>query len=382
MHKLLLFFFSLFIGFSSSGQTSLSGSLVDAKTHEPVRYATIYVDGTVKGTISDSTGFFILKNLPLPCEVVVSHINYQTITVKYTTDNPSDLSLKLELTPRQVDIQEIVIRDKNRRESNLAYFQKTFLGDNKWGDYAFIKNDSVLFFTSKTRNDLNRIYMLHPDYPDSFQARASAPLQIELPLLGYQLYVNLEYFTVNYLDTIDQYQTHCIGYTYFIPNKPDSRYKQKRIDDHRKKVYYNSRLHFFRSLNKDELKANGYLFAQKGEWDPYRHKYIYDEMPIDSFIVHRNGGTSIIGLKNKGFYIIYYRNFKGNPCDLNKRRSSREPIISSIYFSKDTCFVDKNGRVMDQSIIFGPAIGDKKLGTWLPDNYYPEENKKGLTISF
>ncbi|MFA9389912.1 MAG: carboxypeptidase-like regulatory domain-containing protein [Prolixibacteraceae bacterium] len=367
--KLLLLV--LFIPTYVTSQTTLSGSLLDSETKLPVEFATVYVDGTMKGTISDTKGFFLLENLPLPCKVVVSHVNYETTTTEYAAGEVRNLSLHLGLHPRQLNIKEVVVLDKNRRDENLKYFERTFLGNNKWGNYAFIENDSILFFTAKTRTDLPRNLMLHPDFPDSFRAEAFGPLKIELPLLGYQLYANLEYFTVNYLDQLDQYQTRCHGLTYFIPTEVKSGLKRKLIEEHRKEVYYNSRLHFFRSINENTLKSNGYLIVQGIEYNIYNQTDRYETIDLDSSFVRNNGGTKIIGLKDKIYYILYYQNFKKDPIDLNKKEPARYPIVSSIYFGQDTCVILESGRVADQSIIFGPAIGDKLVGTWLPDDYWP-----------
>jgi len=52
-------------------QTKLSGILIDSETNSPVEYATIYIDGTTHGTISDKTGFFKFDNIKFPCRIVV-----------------------------------------------------------------------------------------------------------------------------------------------------------------------------------------------------------------------------------------------------------------------------------------------------------------------
>ena len=81
LFKLLLLF--LIISTSSFSQTTITGNLIDKETNLPIEFATVYLNETSIGTISDSSGYFVLKNIPLPCKVVVSHINYETMTAEY-----------------------------------------------------------------------------------------------------------------------------------------------------------------------------------------------------------------------------------------------------------------------------------------------------------
>jgi hypothetical protein len=43
---------------------------------------------------------------------------------------------------------------------------------------------------------------------------------------------------------------------------------------------------------------------------------------------------------------------------------------SEIYFFSDTCTITKEGTVPNNNIGFGGEISKKKVGTFLPDDYY------------
>jgi hypothetical protein len=124
------------------GQTKITGTLWDAQSNSPVEYATIYINGTTNGTISDSTGNFKLENVKLPCQMVVSHISYITQLVSLNSSIPQ--SMNLLLTPREIVVDEVKVSDKNLREKNLLTFKKYFLENDVWGRNAEIKNEDAL----------------------------------------------------------------------------------------------------------------------------------------------------------------------------------------------------------------------------------------------
>ena len=85
MKKLLSVFFALFIGSVMVAQTSISGSVKEAKTGEPIPGANIKVVGKSIGTTSDFDGNFSLKiaqNPPFTLEV--SLIGFSSTEVEIT----------------------------------------------------------------------------------------------------------------------------------------------------------------------------------------------------------------------------------------------------------------------------------------------------------
>ena len=59
------------------GQNTISGFVVDSLTQEPLPLATVYVNGTTQGTITDNDGRFELKDVSFPATVVFSFVGYQ-----------------------------------------------------------------------------------------------------------------------------------------------------------------------------------------------------------------------------------------------------------------------------------------------------------------
>ena len=131
MRRVLLFAFLTLIPAFLLGQKTITGIVLDSLTQEPLPMATVYVNGTTLGTITDSDGRFALKEISFPATVVFSFVGYQPKALDLDR-NPGKLTI--ELSTNDV-LPEIVVSGKKNRidKVNLDYFKTMFLGDDKWG---------------------------------------------------------------------------------------------------------------------------------------------------------------------------------------------------------------------------------------------------------
>lgn len=60
---------------------SISGKVIDKNSQEPVIGASVLIEGTSNGTITDLDGNFMLSNVPSKGSLVVSYIGYATQTL-------------------------------------------------------------------------------------------------------------------------------------------------------------------------------------------------------------------------------------------------------------------------------------------------------------
>lgn len=178
-HISLLILF-IFISYNILAQTGkISGRVIDAKTQEPLPFTNVYINNTTIGVTTDTSGKFILPNLPLgACEIVFSFIGYipqqLKIVVKETGNNP----LLISLIADSQQLSEVAIksgRDKNW-EKQLKKFEKVFFGNTA---NCKILNSWVLDFTEEN---------------NTMTAKAPIPLEIENDLLGYKLFFQLKKF--------------------------------------------------------------------------------------------------------------------------------------------------------------------------------------------
>ncbi|MEQ8926594.1 MAG: TonB-dependent receptor [Fulvivirga sp.] len=112
MLKQLLFL--LFIGFSgiSLAQTgSVSGSVIDTDTNEPLIGATILIKGTNKGSISDLNGQYLIKSVPVGKQtVLITYIGYEKIEqeVEVQADQTVEVP-EIAMTSTVVGLKEVEI---------------------------------------------------------------------------------------------------------------------------------------------------------------------------------------------------------------------------------------------------------------------------------
>ncbi len=370
-----------------SAQISVTGTIADADNSQPIPYATIYVNGTTNGTITNISGLFTLDKIIPPCEIVFSHISYETFVIAF--DQESETNIDVILKPKDVVLGDVEVTDKNLREENLRHFKARFLGTDYWGKNAYFENDSMLVFRRekvKDRADHEHESGLLETDSSSFRffVNTKGSLKVQMPLLGYKLHVNLIHFTE--LESKKGYEIHTLGYFYFQAAKDASKRKTNRYRKKRLEAYYNSDRHFCRSFFRDRIKENGYVFNPLDINPETSGTIIYssilnpetgepekNEFELDDHIIRTDNEVKIVGLKNKNYIIKYFE--KNNaPVNLNEKEGL-EPKLSKIYFLKDTCTIRADGSRPDNSIMFGLKIGNKLVGAMLPFDFRPENVK-------
>ena len=373
-------------------QSKITGTVYDEQSKQPIEFASVYIDGSTNGTMSDAVGNFHLEKIKFPCTLVLSHLSYNPKSVFLTDNKLSPLNVSMNI--RNVKIQVVDVKDKNLRERNLSLFRREFLGEDIWGQYAKIENEEVIHFTKDYEPGQSKIYnKILPNFikedgieiqwsEDStivtykkainLKASSSQPLKINLPLLGYTYYYDLIEFVRQYQPDLKVDLCFNLGYSYFQELPYDgSKRDSIRLQKNRIKSYYNSAQHFRKSLYEKRLAQNGYK-VYGSIIDESTGKAKLKEVDLESCLQMESDGARIIGLKNIKLEILYYKNLQGIPVDLTQRRKT-SPIRSTVVFINDTCIIRDNGTVPDNSIVFGPEIGLKKFGSLLPDNYLPSE---------
>ena len=342
-YKRLLFAFFSFFPVLVFGQDVMIGTVLDSLTREPLPYATVYINGTPKGTITDSVGFYELKNINYPADLVISYVGYKT-QVHHLTTNPGYLLVELKTMG---NLPEVVITDYSERERIMQFFKKMFLGQDFWAEHATIRDEDVLMFQIEG---------------SKIHAWATEPIIIDMPLLGYELYLDLVSFEVEHVDNADK--CNLLGYYYYKLNNPDNKSEIKKIIKNRQKVFYNSSQHFLMSLYENKLEENGYRVTLDNSND-----LMGRGEPIDlSRYIKRIGNDmmQVHGLKNKSIMIEYYSK-KDAPMNLKKSDKRPDDIsISVITFLKENCTFTKDGIVQDNSIQFKYDMAKKRVAASLP----------------
>ena len=104
--KFLLFFACLLMSASMAFAQSqpVTGTVIDSETGEPLVGASVKVDGTTIGTLTDINGKFTLRNLPKDAEMIsVSFMGMNTVKA-YIKPH-----MAITLTPNAQDMNEVMV---------------------------------------------------------------------------------------------------------------------------------------------------------------------------------------------------------------------------------------------------------------------------------
>lgn len=363
-------------------QNSIRGIITEANTNKPIPSATVYINGTTKGTYTDDEGHFSIDNPSFPCLLVISHIGYETKTQMIA--NTSSIPISFAMQKSQHNISQVVVKGKNQREKNIKTFKEQFLGTDKYGENAVIKNDRVLIFSHST----DSIMLDNGKFRKGkgLNVSVKSPLIIEFPLLGYLVRVDLVEFSTCRFSAFSTRSKH-LGYFFYKELDSDNPQKTIKYKKERQKVYYNSSMHFLRSLYNNILKNNGYLILKREE-DKESGKAFYSYYDF-SLTKEENGQKQIEGLENQKLIIHYFSKGK-KPVDLESAakdaitEDDRKKVwnkylikkdrenLSRIFFLSDTCYISASGIIPDNNIMFDGYISKNKTGSLLPEDYYPE----------
>lgn len=382
---------------------TLTGRVVDS-SGDPIETAAVYINGTTLRVSTSENGVFELKGVSFPCQLVVSLLGYETMKIKL--EGLPGKPMLLYLIEKDVKLSEVAVEGRNMRKQLVESFRDYFLGWDAWGTAAIIMNENALIYDISYNEDTVRSTfsgdLSRPNLPQAIIERnlkvdAKEPIQVDLPLLGYTVSVDLDYFslieTKPYYDpvtglTMERYRiSRYMGSFFVTPYEGVTASKQRRFVRNRKEAYYNSKMHFLRSLYSNELLKNGFVFLTKKK-NPANGANYYEWADLNGHVGQdKNGNMQIYGLAGKSFEIHYVGKSNGTPIDMS-RKKYKDPVEyvnrnrfnynpsngSTIYFINDTCTITRRG-VTDNSIVFNGKINEKKAGAILPDTYSPEDEE-------
>jgi hypothetical protein len=238
--QLLITLILLFLIQSMKGVT-LTGSVTDKETGQPIEAATIFIPGTTISTQTNRQGNYSLHySLSGNQQLIIKHVTYQTSILDLTTDSLYDI--RLPKIVRQLNEVKVSGKDPNR-QINLKRFWYNFSGMSKIARSCKLENPETLNF--------RRLGAPGDAEFNTTLATADSNLIIENKALGYQIQYTLLYYIRSSERTIFQ------GYPLFI-DLYKSKEVPEKIAQQRAKAYFGSSMHFFRSLYANKLEAAGF----------------------------------------------------------------------------------------------------------------------------
>ena len=321
MGKSILLF--LFINCCSIAHCQVAkGTILDQKTKKAICCASVYFNGTFARTTSDTIGYFELnrsEHLSMP--LTTSAIGYYSFLLTDFTSKP----LLIYLKPKEYELKGTVVKSRSlvkARKRNLKLFKEEFLGTNENALKCKIMNENDITFN-------------YDSDKDTLKAFANNPILIENKALGYKI--------TYYLDKFEYYRMH--DAVFFMGNiqfKEDETTpeKQKEYSENRKNAYLGSRMHFIRTLWRNDSILDGFTFSISG----------YKNLEVKDIAVQD---------KNSNKYLSF-------PYTLKIVYANH---VSSISFLKKYVFFEKKGYFDGTGINWMGYMGEQRIAEWLPYEY-------------
>ncbi len=226
-------------------QSSISGTVRDSLTQQPLPFASVFLANTTLGATTTEQGTFVFEHVPAGSyDVVASYVGYRLAKRAITMgQTPQQLDFKLAPTANQLG--EVVVRPHPNRLADYLKFTELFLGRTSFSQQCRIRNpDDVLVDYDPTTKELT--------------ATARNFVQVDNQALGYRLKYYGLHFTCNFTEQIVTFY----GQPVFEEMTPRNAHQQRRWLANRSAAYHGSLTHFLRSVYTNRVTDEGFV-AQK-----------------------------------------------------------------------------------------------------------------------
>ena len=353
-------------------QFYIRGRVTDLETQLPLKGASVYINSTTKGSVTNDNGEFELGPLQAGrYEVVASFVGYDPLL--YSAEiKTSNLRISFKVEKKEEMLREVLVLTSELRKHYLDIFKKYVVGVSKSAERCQIKNiEEVQFASGQTK--------------DEIIAYTEKPLVIENPELGYTIHFDLTEFYYNKATTA----AYFFGYTRFEDWEKEKKTKKKWTRN-RSEVYKGSTVHFCRSLVKKQLAKEGFTVYQlinaqnektdsNGATITIRKNRDGLQMATkaieDSMIrIYPDSVYKIYELRIKDGWRIYYEKNTELKQDITKKMivSGQPPTgtVSGFRLREEPVLINERGIILTPIRLFYDGIwGYERLANMLPEDY-------------
>jgi len=268
----------------------LKGIVIDEQNNNPVANASVFLNTTSFGTVTNSQGHFELAIPNGRYDLIVSSIGYTTYSQTVYTDKIQDfVTIRLKLKTLVMETVIIEPYEKDGWEKWGNFFLERFIGTSAYAQNCKIENIGVIHFrNSKKNNELTAV--------------ADEPLIIINKALGYTIQYQLENFTYNFKSHYLIYA----GYPFFQLMKGNS-HQQKRWNENRSEAYFGSMMHFMRSDYRNKIIEENFEVRSLQKIPNYEKQRVKAAFTSNQHKVVRSDGTLIVDPINKDTANYYDR---------------------------------------------------------------------------
>jgi len=348
----------IILRFDSKAQATytISGTVKNTKG-EKIQSATVFITGTQKMTMTDADGVFSFKNLiPGNYQVVVNMLGYNSVKQDVTVKNGPE-TLTLTVDSKEIALKEVVIAAKKLSKRNMNFFYQYFMGPSYDPKKYKIINPEIIDFI---------------DTDTALTATTSDFLIIENKVLGYRV----KYLLKRFIRWYEQRGSYYDGDYIFEPME-GSPAQEYIWAENRKKTYYGSVMHFYRSAYAGTTRKEGFLVYQK---DPDSKSAFasVQRNPTDVEKLVTRTDSNYIDIKINPYVNIVYdpeKAAKPDEDNTDKTKSLAFSLGNKGSLVMVTGKVDSRGSLAVKNVRYQGYWSTQRVCNLLPFEYKPDYSK-------
>lgn len=120
----LIIFFAINFGYAFSQNATINGFVVEQGSREPLISVSVQIKGTKLGALTNKSGYFSVKNVPVGKQtVVVTYVGYQKLEEEIEFKENQSIKKEFELKNKSVQGKEVVVkadREVEKRQINVS----------------------------------------------------------------------------------------------------------------------------------------------------------------------------------------------------------------------------------------------------------------------
>ncbi|MGI4874123.1 MAG: carboxypeptidase-like regulatory domain-containing protein [Janthinobacterium lividum] len=221
-------------------QTTLSGTVRDSLTQQPLPFASVFLANTTRGATTDGQGRYALPGVPAGrYELAATYLGYQ-LRQRPITIAQASLVADISLPASAHTLAEVVVRPNPHREADYQRFLELFLGASTHAKQCRVRNpDAVLVDYDGQKRELT--------------ATVPHKLEVDNLALGYRV----TFYDLDFRADFGAGTISTLAHQAF-QELPGSAAKQRRWAEARRAAYQGSLAHFLQAVRTNTVAEAGF----------------------------------------------------------------------------------------------------------------------------
>jgi hypothetical protein len=226
----------------ASAQATITGTVRDSLTRQPLPFASVFLANTTRGATTDAQGRYTLSAVPAGrYELAATYLGYQ-LRQRQVVVSGGNIALDIQLLPASQQLSEVVIRPNPNREADYQRFLELFLGQSTFAKQCRVRDPDAVRIDYDAQQKLLTASVPHA-------------LEVDNLALGYRLtFYDLD-FQASFAD--ESMVVTTVSKIVFR-ELPGSVGKQRRWAANRQRAYLGSYPHFLRSVYANTVAQEGF----------------------------------------------------------------------------------------------------------------------------